>query len=249
MADLAGAWEGAVAGRPQLVLVMGEAGIGKTRLLQAVATLAGATGGMVVQARCYEAERSLFLQPVAEAVRAAAMTLPPGRVGAAAGDAAATLAELVPDLRKLLDLPAYERAPAELQRRRTFEAVAAFVRGLASQQPLLLVVDDLHQAGASTLELLHFLLRRLAGDRVLVVATVRAEEGAEVFDALAGTARVLELGPLPATPWSSWPAGSGWPSCRPGAGAGQGPHPVHRRGAARGRRGRAGPGRRPGVVA
>jgi len=198
LADLARAWEGAVAGRPQMVLVSGEAGIGRTRLVQAVAELAAATGGLVVQARCYEAERSLFLQPVAEAVRAAALALPPARLGAAAGDAAGTLAELAPELRTLLDLPGYEGAPAELRRRRSFEAVAGFVRGLAVQQPLLLAVDDLHQAGASTLELLHFLLRRLAGDRLLVVATVRAEEGADALAALADVGRVLELGPLPA---------------------------------------------------
>ena len=197
-AELAAAWKEAVGGRPGVVLVLGEAGIGKTRLVGAVAELAGATGGLVVQARCYEAERSLFLQPVAEAVRAAALALPPGRVAAAAGDAAGTLAELVPDLRRLLDLPGYERAPAELQRRRSFEAVAAFVRGLAAQQPLLLAVDDLHLAGASTLELLHFLLRRLHGDRVLVLAGVRAEEGAEALAALADAGPVLELGPLPA---------------------------------------------------
>jgi DNA-binding SARP family transcriptional activator len=197
-AELAAAWKEAVGGRPGVVLVLGEAGIGKTRLLEAVAELAGATGGLVVRARCYEAERSLFLQPVAEAVRAAALALPPGRVAAAAGDAAGTLAELVPDLRRLLDLPGYERAPAELQRRRSFEAVAAFVRGLAAQQPLLLAVDDLHLAGASTLELLHFLRRRLHGDRVLVLAGVRAEEGAEALAALADAGPVLELGPLPA---------------------------------------------------
>ena len=197
-AELAAAWKEAVGGRPGVVLVLGEAGIGKTRLVEAVAELAGATGGLVVLARCYEAERSLFLQPVAEAVRAAALALPPGRVAAAAGDAAGTLAELVPDLRRLLDLPGYERAPAELQRRRSFEAVAAFVRGLAAQQPLLLAVDDLHLAGASTLELLHFLRRRLHGDRVLVLAGVRAEEGAEALAALAGAGPVLELGPLPA---------------------------------------------------
>ena len=83
-----------------MVLVRGGGGDRKTRLVQAVAELAGATGGLVVQARCYEAERSLFLQPVAEAVRAAALALPPGRVGAAAGDAAGTLAELVPDLQE-----------------------------------------------------------------------------------------------------------------------------------------------------
>ena len=197
-AELAAAWKEAVGGRPGVVLVLGEAGIGKTRLVGAVAELAGATGGLVVQARCYEAERSLFLQPVAEAVRAAALALPPGRVAAAAGDAAGTLAELVPDLRRLLDLPGYERAPAELQRRRSFEAVAAFLRGLAAQQPLLLAVDDLHLAGASTLELLHFLLRRLHGDRMLVLAGVRAEEGAEALAALADAGPVLELGPLPA---------------------------------------------------
>jgi len=197
LADLAGAWEAAAGGRPGMVLVAGEAGIGKTRLVQAVAELAATTGGLVVQARCYEAERSLFLQPVAEAVRAAALVLPPARLGTAAADAG-TLAELVPELRTLLDLPGYERAPAELQRRRSFEAVAGFVRGLAAQQPLLVALDDLHQAGASTLELLHFLLRRLDSDRLLVLATVRAEEGAEALAALADVGRVLELGPLPA---------------------------------------------------
>jgi tetratricopeptide (TPR) repeat protein len=198
LADLARAWEGAVGRQPRLVLVAGEAGIGKTRLVEAAAELASATGGLVVQARCYEAERSLFLQPVAEAVRAAALALPPDRLAAAAGEAAGTLAELVPELRRLLDLPGYERAPAELERRRSFEAVTAFLRGLAAQQPLLLTLDDFHQAGAATLELLHFVARRLAGDRVLVVATVRAEEGAESLAALADVGRVLELGPLPA---------------------------------------------------
>ena len=117
LGDLAAAWAGAVGGRPGMVLIAGEAGIGKTRLAQAVAELAGATGAMVVQARCYEAERSLFLQPLGRGGAAAAMALPPARVGAAAGDAAATLAELVPDLRRLLALEGYERAPAELERR------------------------------------------------------------------------------------------------------------------------------------
>jgi len=231
-----------------MVLVSGEAGIGRTRLVQAVAELAAATGGLVVQARCYEAERSLFLQPVAEAVRAAALALPPARLGAAAGDAAGTLAELVPELRTLLDLPGYERAPAELQRRRSFEAVAGFVRGLAVQQPLLLAVDDLHQAGASTLELLHFLLRRMAGDRLLVVATVRAEEGADALAALADVGRVLELGPLPADAVAELARRFGVAEL---AGpvleraAGRGPHPVHGGEPAGRGRGRPRPGRRP----
>ena len=230
-----------------MVLVLGEAGIGKTRLVEAVAELAGATGGLVVQARCYEAERSLF-QPVAEAVRAAALALPPGRVAAAAGDAAGTLAELVPDLRRLLDLPGYEQAPAALQRRQSFEAVAAFVRGLAAQQPLLLAVDDLHLASASTQELLHFLRRRLHGDRVLVLAGVRAEEGAEALAVLAGAGPVLELGPLPAAAVAELAAASAWPTWPGRCWSGPGPRPVHRgdlRAAAEeGPR----PGRSPGVA-
>jgi DNA-binding SARP family transcriptional activator len=197
LGELAAAWGAGVARRPGLVLVTGEAGIGKTRLVQEAAELARSTGGLVAQARCYEAERSLFLQPLAEAVRAVALALPPARLAAAAGSAAGPLAELVPEIRRVLDPPPYDRAAPELERRRSFEAVTAFARGLAAQQPLLLAVDDLHQAGASTLELLHFLVRRLAGDRLLVVATVRAEEGAEALAALAGAGRVLELGPLP----------------------------------------------------
>jgi len=201
LGELARAWAAAAERRPGLVLVTGEAGIGKTRLVQEAAELARSTGGLVAHARCYEAERSLFLQPLAEAVRAVALALPPARLAAAAGATAGTLAELVPEVRRVLDLPPYDRAAPELERRRAFEAVTAVARGLALQQPLLLAVDDLHQAGASTVELLHFLVRRLAGgtagDRLLVVATVRAEEGAEALAALAGAGSVLELGPLP----------------------------------------------------
>jgi len=201
LGELARAWAAAAERRPGLVLVTGEAGIGKTRLVQEAAELARSTGGLVAHARCYEAERSLFLQPLAEAVRAVAVALPPARLAAAAGATAGALAELVPEVRRVLDLPPYDRAAPELERRRAFEAVTAFARGLALQQPLLLAVDDLHQAGASTVELLHFLMRRLAGrtagDRLLVVATVRAEEGAEALAALAGAGSVLELGPLP----------------------------------------------------
>ena len=103
----------------------------------------------------------------------------------------------------------YERAPAELERRRAFEAVTGFLRGLARERPLLLVLDDLHQAGASTVELVHFLLGRLRGDRILVVATVRAEEGAEVTDALGALATVAPVGPLPAAAVAELAAAAG----------------------------------------
>ena len=68
LAELAEAWAKAAAGEPGVVLIVGEAGIGKTRLAEALAAEAASAGAMVLPARCYETERSLFLQPVVEAL-------------------------------------------------------------------------------------------------------------------------------------------------------------------------------------
>ena len=81
---------------------------------------------------------------------------------------------------------AASNAPApSTERRRAFEAVAAVLRGLAAERPTLLLLDDLHNAGLATVELLHYLARRAGGARLLVSATVRAEEGADLLDTLA----------------------------------------------------------------
>ena len=83
-----------------------------------------------------------------------------------------------------------------MERRRAFEAVTALLRGLAARSPVLLVVDDLQYAGQSTVELLHYLGRHVPGSRLLTVATVRAENDAEIGAALAPVARRIEVGPL-----------------------------------------------------
>src|SRR5690606_5460330 len=174
------AWSRASAGTPALVLLVGEAGIGKTTLAAEVVATAVATGATVARARCYESERSLFLQPVVEALRQVVVASSPELVRTAAGEYAGSLAELITEVARAAPAPAYQPASPELERRRLFEAVAGFVRGLADRRPLLLFLDDLHQARSSTLELLHFLVRRVTGRPVLVLATVRVEESAEV---------------------------------------------------------------------
>lgn len=199
LAELSGAWEGAARGQPGLWLAAGEAGIGKTRLALELARLVEATGGLLAHARCYEAERSLFLQPILDAIGTLAGALPPDVLRTAAEGSAGTLGELVPEVARILRPLHYERGAPELERRRSFEAVASLLQRLARRQPVLLLLDDLHQAGASTLEALHFLFRRMATDRFLAVATVRAEESGEVLGQLGELARVIELGPLTET--------------------------------------------------
>ena len=200
VARLSGYWSDAAGGRPILVLVAGEAGIGKTRLAGEVLRLAGATGGRVAQSRCYQAERSLFLEPVVDAIRSLVVSTRPDVLREAVGEWAGSLSELVPEVGRVLRPLAYERATAEIERRRAFEAVTAFFRAMAAREPVLLFLDDLHHAGSATLELLHFLARRSggpAGSRLLILATLRTEEGAEALAHLQDSAVRVDLGPLP----------------------------------------------------
>jgi DNA-binding SARP family transcriptional activator len=194
--QLADAWSAAAAGRPGVLLVTGVAGIGKTRLASETCRLAEATGAQVLSARCYHTERSLFLQPLVEAVRLPAGRLAPATLRELAGEWAAPLVGLIPELAGVLgDRPAESGAP-EIQRRRAFEALAAFLRRLAEPAPVLLLLDDLQNAGLATIEFLHYLARHLGGSRLLVLATVRSEEGGDAQALLAGVASRLELGPL-----------------------------------------------------
>jgi len=190
------AWTAAAGGQPGLVTITGEAGIGKTTLAEALAAEAAGDGGTVLRTRCYETERSLFLQPIVEAIAPVAASTPAGMLRQLLGEHASAAAGLLPEVAALLGPPPPGRGSMEMERRRAFEAVRALLRGLAERNPVLLLVDDLQYAGQSTVELMHFLGREPAGTRLLVVATVRAENDAQVGAALAPVARRVEVGPL-----------------------------------------------------
>ncbi|WP_345411319.1 ATP-binding protein [Actinomycetospora chlora] len=185
LAALVGHWEAAARGRPELVLIAGEAGIGKTRLAEELTALATATGGRVASARCHGAERSLFLQPVVDALGplVAAPPVPPP----------AERDRVLAGLFGAADSP-----PDRPDPRQVFAGLAALLADVTTDAPLLLVLDDLHNAGLATVELLGYLARRAAGARVLVLATVRAEEGAAALEHLDGAGTRLDLGPLDA---------------------------------------------------
>jgi predicted ATPase len=170
--------------------------IGKTALAEDLAAEATKDGATVLQTRCYEAERSLFLQPVLEALAPVAARLTASALQQLLGEHGPAAAALLPEVAALLGPPPSWRGSPEMERRRSFEAMTAFLAGLAERAPVLLVVDDLQYAGQSTTEFIHYLGRHISGSRLLVVVTVRAEHDQQTGPALASVATRVEVGPL-----------------------------------------------------
>ncbi len=196
LAQLDNRWAAAAGGDWGMVVVSGAAGAGKTRLVADVAARAEASGAAVLRAACHQAERSLFLEPVLDALRGFIVSLPPGRLPALVGPWAGTLVELMPELRALVPAGAYQRATPELEHRRSLEAVAGFVQRLSREQPVLIVLDDLHQGGDSTPEALHFLIDRLTTEPLLVIGTVASDRVDDLRTLIGRAAEELTLGPL-----------------------------------------------------
>jgi DNA-binding SARP family transcriptional activator/predicted ATPase len=194
-AALREAWGRGVAADPQLVMIIGEAGIGKTALAEDLAAEAAEEGATVLRTRCYEAERSLFMQPVVEALAPVVTRMTATALGQLLGEHGPAAAALLPEVAALLGPPPSWRGSPEMERRRSFQAATAFLTGLAERAPVLLVVDDLQYAGQSTVEFIHYLGRHLSGARLLVVVTVRAEHDEQIA-ALTSVASTVEVGPL-----------------------------------------------------
>lgn len=167
---LGAAWSRARAGTRQVVLVTGEPGIGKTRLAGEFAARA-ASDGVVLYGRCEDGGGPAF-QPFLDALRQWA-----ARPGVQFGRLPGELARLMPELAEIV--PAIMPLPSmdvELERQRLFDAVASWLATVARTAPLLLILDDLQWASASTALLLRHVLRETAAERLLVVATVRDTE-------------------------------------------------------------------------
>ncbi len=190
------AWHAACVGTGGLLLLEGEAGIGKTRLLDAAEDLVRRSGALVLRTRCHPTERSLFLQPYVDALRPLLLDLPGPALGDLVRGHAATWTTLLPELGELVGPAAEVGASPALQQRRAFDAVANTLARLSRQRPVLLTVDDLQDAGAATVDLLGYLAGRLDRARVLLIGAVRIEDAARVAQ-LAGRATHVPLGALP----------------------------------------------------
>jgi hypothetical protein len=201
LGDVSAAFDDALAGRGALFLLVGGAGIGKTRLADELGERARQHGLVPYWGRCWETGGAPVYWPWIQILRELARDQPGAELLAAAGRGAAEVAQLVPELGAPPEAAAAEPDPAQA-RFRLFDAVTSLLKGASRTRPLYLVLDDLHVSDPSSLALLHFVARNLRGMRALVVGTYRPEEAqpsAEAGRVLADVARegtYLPLVPL-----------------------------------------------------
>jgi tetratricopeptide (TPR) repeat protein len=158
---------------PAVVLVGGEAGIGKTRLIAELTSRCATDGTRVLSGGCVPVgEGGLAYAPIVEVLRALVTDVGAGAVRELVGPSWPELARLLPALgesdRTVL--------PDQAAQARLFELLLGLLGRLGEQAPLVLVVEDLHWADRSTRDLLAFLVRNLRQERVLLVVTYRNDE-------------------------------------------------------------------------
>ncbi len=195
-------WERVRGGEPGHVLVRGESGIGKTTLVGRVATSLALEGASVARAQCYELERELPFGVIGSLV-GGLLDLP--GASTTAPEQLAELGRLVAKVRQRWPgLPAPSRTTGESARIQLTEAVMALLAALAEEQPVVVVIDDLHLADTTSLAVLHLLLRRIEALPLMVMMTVA--QGNQPMPAAVArfteqttaiTTTVLPLGPLP----------------------------------------------------
>jgi class 3 adenylate cyclase/tetratricopeptide (TPR) repeat protein len=169
-------WKEALAGERRVALLGGEPGVGKTRLAAQVATQVHDEGGVVLVGRCDE-DLGVPYQPFVEALRHYVDHTPPADLKDRLGRYGGELVRLMPELADpVADLPPALQSDPETERYRLFDAVGAWLAMASADQPVLLVVDDLHWAAKPTLLLLRHVLRFPEQLRLLIVGTYRDTE-------------------------------------------------------------------------
>jgi DNA-binding CsgD family transcriptional regulator len=172
--QLRSVFEAAGRGVGRLVLLAGEPGIGKSALCEQMARIANSGDGQSLIGHCYEEGASgLPYQAFVEAFVSYASRREPDALRCELGTNAGDLARMVPMIRELLQIPVSASSDPQDDRWRLLSAVLAFIRSIGAVHPLLLVLEDLHDADRGTLDLLLHLARNLARTPVLILGTYR----------------------------------------------------------------------------
>ena len=169
--------ERAKSGKGQVVLLSGEAGIGKSCLVAEAKTFATAQGFLLLQGQCFPTDRSCPYAPLLDLLRAHLATTAPEQMDMEMGSQASVLSPLLPDLLPLpYVLPSLPSLDPEHEKRRLFAALAQFFLRKATKQPVLMIVEDLHWSDQTSLDFLHSLARHCAASSLLVLLTYRSDE-------------------------------------------------------------------------
>ncbi|MEE9279178.1 MAG: protein kinase [Myxococcota bacterium] len=167
----------ALSGRGRILLLVGEPGIGKTRTCEELATYARMRGAQVLWGRCYEGEGAPAYWPWMQIIRSYVHEREPQRLMSEMGPGAAQIADVVSEVRERLPgLPVAPKLDPEEARFLLFDAITTFLKNASGNEPLVLLLDDLHWADKPSLLLFQFLAAELAQSRLLLVGTYRDVE-------------------------------------------------------------------------
>ncbi|HEY32808.1 MAG TPA: AAA family ATPase [Dehalococcoidia bacterium] len=168
------AFNAAVSGNGSLVAAVGEPGIGKTAICEQLSTYATLRGGSILVGHCYgEGTLSLPYLPFIEAIRGYVLTHDTDDVKKEMAVGAADIARIVGEVTERLKVEPRTQGDPQEERYRLMQAVANFLTNAAIARPLVLVLEDLHDADMGTLDMLTYVARNLAGTRVMLVVTYR----------------------------------------------------------------------------
>jgi len=174
LAALVAGLDDAFAGRGRLFLLVGEPGIGKSRLAEELIAHADARDARVLVGRCWEAGGAPAYWPWVQSLRAYVRASETASLRTELGAGAADVAQILPELReRLAGLEAPVASDPEAARFRLFDATAQFLRSASQSRPIMLVLDDLHAADAPSLLLLRFVARELGSTRILILVACR----------------------------------------------------------------------------
>jgi tetratricopeptide (TPR) repeat protein len=175
--QLKSAFDGAMSGQGALMMVTGEPGIGKTALCEQLATYVTLRGGRTLVGHCYEAgSLSLPYLAFVEALRSYVLTREVKDLREELGTGAADVARIISEIRERLKIKLRPHKDPEEERYRLLQAVTEFLGNAANVQPMMVVLEDLHDADKGTLEMLTHVSRNLAGARLFIVGTYRDVE-------------------------------------------------------------------------
>lgn len=164
----------ALQGEGSLVLLGGEAGIGKSRLAEEISSEARGRGMLTLTGHCQDVEGRQPYLPFVETLERAMQIVSPEALREALGPNAPEVAKLAPELRRRYpDIPAPIELPPEQERRHLLNGMREFLARASAVQPMLLVFEDLQWADEATLMLVRHVAQHLDETSMLVIGTYR----------------------------------------------------------------------------